>query len=104
MPNARKLSTNKAAATSLANHDPSDFENSRFRVKKVGSMDAGGEHQDGLQPNQTTYVYDNKSISQLTGEALPKVDNYRNLGSVHNKQRPTVDELLKGRYNDKVNI
>lgn len=108
MPGARKLSVSKAADIRKASHDTNDVENSRFFVKKVSTVDpedGGSEHQDGLSANQATYVYDtryHKSISQITGEALPKLDNYRNLSSVHNKQRPTVDELLKGRYDTKV--
>lgn len=105
MPSSGKLSISKA--TGQASHEMSDVENSRFQVNKVGALDPddGGDSHDGLSPNQTTYVYDtryHKSIGQLTREALPKLDNYRDLMSVHNQQRPTLDELHNATYNEKV--
>lgn len=108
MPNARKLSIRQANATGLANHEKGgdDVESSRFQVNKVKSLepDDGGDEGHG-DSNQLTYVYDSnhhKSISQITREALPKLDHYRDPASINNQQRPTLDELHYQVYNEKV--
>src|SRR5665811_449311 len=99
MPSSGKLSISKASGASDGNelNDP----NSRFQVNRVGTIDpedslAPPDPHDGLSPNQYTYVYDTrygKSLGQLTREALPKLDNYRDLLSIHAGQRPTLEEL-----------
>lgn len=82
--------------------------NSRFQVAKVdgnGSDEEEDEAGDVLSPNQYTYVYDTKygkSFSQLTREALPKLDNYRDLMSVNAGYRPTLDELHNATIQEKV--
>lgn len=107
MPQTGKLSISKGSGP--PSHEMSDVENSRFQVNKVGGSDStddsGGDGLDVLSPNQYTYVYDTryaKSIGQLTREALPKLDNYRDLMSVHVQQRPTLDELHNATYSEKV--
>lgn len=105
MPHTGKLSINKG--TGPATHEMSDVENSRFQVNKVGTLDVddGGDVHDGLSPNQYTYVYDTryaKSLGQLTREALPNLNNYRDLASVHAQPRPTLDELHNATYMEKV--
>lgn len=62
-----------------------------------GGMGGAGQY--------NTYVYDTryaKSLGQLTREALPKLDNYRDLMSVHNAYRPTLDELHNATLHEKV--
>jgi len=85
-------------------------QNSRFQVNRVGNTEpdetlAPPDSHDGLSPHQYTYVYDTryaKSLGQLTREALPKLDNYRDLLSVHAAPRPTLDELHHATYMEKV--
>lgn len=50
------------------------------------------------------YVIDLHSFvsSQLTREALPRMDNYRNILSVRVAQRPTLDELHNATMSNKV--
>ncbi len=99
MPHSGKLSISKASgATADMMND-----GSRFQVKMVGAVDAD----DSLPPetNQYTYVYDTryqKSMSQLTRDVLPNLDNYRDLMSVHAIHRPTPEELLSSNYTEKV--
>lgn len=105
MPHSGKLSINKG--TGPPSHEMSDVENSRFQVNKVGVLDPDdAEGLDGLSPNQMTYVYDTryqKSLGQLTREALPKLDNYRDPASIqHGFQRPTIEELHNATYVEKV--
>ena len=108
MPHSGKLSISKGSGS--ASHEMSDVENSRFQVNKVGGLDpddSGGDGHEVLSPNQYTYVYDtryHKSIGQLTREALPKLDNYRDLASVHVQPRPTLDELHNATYMEKVRL
>lgn len=107
MPSSGKLSISKGTAPT--SHEMSDVENTRFQVNKVTPLDnedGGGDGHDGLSPNQMTYVYDtryHKSIGQLTREALPKLDNYRDPASIQQGfQRPTLDELHNATYIEKV--
>ena len=46
----------------------------------------------------------NKSFRQhnMTREALPRLDNYRNILSVHVGHRPTLDELHENTIHEKV--
>lgn len=43
-----------------------------------------------------------RSLAQMTREALPRMDNYRNLMSVAAVQRPTIGELYEGVEEEKV--
>lgn len=94
----------------------SDANGHRFQVAKVTNSNAGtGEgkdaHEDSddrdddseadndsLRANMyATAGYDTrnlKSFKHYTREALPRVDNYRNMASIHgHSERPTLDEL-----------
>ncbi|XP_057664509.1 bumetanide-sensitive sodium-(potassium)-chloride cotransporter isoform X1 [Diorhabda carinulata] len=44
-----------------------------------------------------------KSFRQLTREALPRLDNYRNIMSVQATNRPTLDELRDATLTNKIN-
>jgi hypothetical protein len=106
MPHSGKLSISKATGAEM------NDQNSRFQVNRVGNQenDEGlvpPDPLDGLSPHQYTYVYDTryaKSLGQLTREALPKLDNYRDLMSVHAAPRPTLDDLHHATYMEKVSI
>ncbi|KAG8237797.1 hypothetical protein J437_LFUL017191 [Ladona fulva] len=76
--------------------------NSRFQVAKVGDETENNGSLAGEVP-YNTYVYDTryaKSLGQLTREALPRAENYRDLLSVH-ANRPTLDELHEGTFPEK---
>ncbi len=44
----------------------------------------------------------NKSLRHMTREALPRLDNYRNILSIHVGHRPTLDELHNNTIHEKV--
>ena len=45
-----------------------------------------------------------KSLRHMTREALPRLDNYRNILSIHVGHRPTLDELHNNTIHEKVNL
>lgn len=53
--------------------------------------------EDFQNSNGTVGVY-GKSLHQYTHDALPKMENYRNLMSFHAGQRPTIDELHEPKF------
>lgn len=55
----------------------------RFRVHRV-ELAASDDDLPG------TYT---KSFRHFTRDALPRLDNYRNINSIHAARRPTLDEL-----------
>lgn len=65
----------------------------RFKVAKV-SDDEEFEEEDEDLPLSCYETKNLKSFKHYTKEALPRLDNYRNVMSVHGHlQRPTLDEL-----------
>lgn len=88
---------------------PKDANGHRFQVAKVnsnpGDEDSSDDRNsdseadnDSLRANiYATAGYDTrnlKSFKHYTREALPRVDNYRNMTSIHGyAERPTLDEL-----------
>ncbi|XP_025421487.1 bumetanide-sensitive sodium-(potassium)-chloride cotransporter [Sipha flava] len=67
----------------------SDVKRTRFQVNLVDSDTPTRMRLDSVSSDDNKY----KSFRQLTREALPRVDNYRNIMSVHVACRPTLDEL-----------
>ena len=45
-----------------------------------------------------------KSLRHMTREALPRLDNYRNILSIHVGHRPTLDELHNNTIHEKVSF
>ncbi|KAF4526779.1 hypothetical protein B566_EDAN012319 [Ephemera danica] len=87
-------------------------EQTRFQVDKVDGtnvdVEAGGDEADSPEHSlsQFTYTYDTryaKSLGQLTNEALPRDENYRDFLSNHN-YRPTLDELHEGQFREKIKV
>jgi hypothetical protein len=94
-------------------------QSSRFQVDRVdvgngdvdidmggGADDGGGgaDDDDNTSLGQYTYVYDTryaKSMGQLTREALPRAENYKDILSF-GEHRPTLDELHEGQFREKV--
>lgn len=81
----------------------------RFQVsgRKAGDSsddEEGDEAQDLLdgqmESNQDTKMY--KSFRHFTREALPRLDNYRNMLSIQAQNRPTLDELHNATLSQKV--
>lgn len=64
----------------------------RFQVERVGGSN---EEMDPLNPDEEEdYVSSNaKSFRHFTREALPRMDNYRNIMSIQAAVRPTLEEL-----------
>jgi hypothetical protein len=61
------------------------------RKKSVSLPKEFDYEEDGAEDGSPT-VYD-KSLAYYTREALPKMDNYKNLQSMELSARPTLDEL-----------
>lgn len=79
----------------------------RFQVTGSGHSsdeEADDEAQDLLDgqmdSNQDTKIY--KSFRHFTREALPRLDNYRNILSIQAQNRPTLDELHNATLSQKV--
>lgn len=98
---------------SFRDADPSEHRKSmqatRFQVsgRKAGDSsddEEGDEAQDLLdgqmESNQDTKMY--KSFRHFTREALPRLDNYRNMLSIQAQNRPTLDELHNATLSQKV--
>lgn len=63
------------------------------------------ENEDNERGPLFNEIYDTKyakSFRHLTREALPRVDNYRNIMSIHAAPRPTLDELHEATVHGKV--
>ncbi|CAH1407510.1 unnamed protein product [Nezara viridula] len=76
----------------------------RFQVNRVegkngskGSLDREGGHEEELEPlkaeDEEYLASYSKSFRHFTREALPRMDNYRNIMSIQAAVRPTLEEL-----------
>jgi len=77
----------------------SDTKRTRFQVNLV-DCETPRMRLDSASSEDNKY----KSFRQLTREALPRLDNYRNIMSVHVACRPTLDELHNCDLAEKVYI
>lgn len=66
-----------------------ESKHTRFQVNLVDSETPTRMRLDSASSDDNKY----KSFRQLTREALPRLDNYRNIMSVRVACRPTLDEL-----------
>ncbi|KAF7264520.1 hypothetical protein GWI33_023114, partial [Rhynchophorus ferrugineus] len=89
-------------------NSPSD-KRTRFQVNRVRNESNGdkgnatfdsnndqNEDDDLLGVTDRTFLNSegvNKSLRHMTREALPRLDNYRNIMSIQAANRPTLDEL-----------
>lgn len=71
----------------------------RFQVNRVGSEEELEELYDDEDDSPGSYV---KSFRHFTREALPRMDNYRNIMSIQAAYRPTLDELHNATLHGKV--
>ena len=90
-----------SAQDALQNH-LNNIETGKFQVDQVRNSGGGTAN--------PAYISDGNgydvglTFGQVTREALPKMDNYKDLLSVHNL-RPTLDELhLNGTIREKVKM
>ncbi|XP_049871575.1 bumetanide-sensitive sodium-(potassium)-chloride cotransporter isoform X2 [Pectinophora gossypiella] len=68
----------------------------RFQMQAKQEDDATEESEDGMDSDDPLTASDTKygkSFRHFTREALPRLDNYRNVLSLHAAPRPTLDEL-----------
>ena len=72
----------------------SPLRRTRFHVNRVDSM----EGRASLLGEQET----KKSLRNMTREALPRLDNYRNILSIQVAHRPSLDELHNPIFLNKV--
>lgn len=79
------------------NHEDDDDEEYDENGDRVTSSPTHFNHQSSVDYNNTHTVYDTKNLKSFrhyTREALPRVDHYRDMNSVHGHMtRPTLDEL-----------
>lgn len=99
---------------SFRDADPSETRKSmqatRFQVSGRNAGDRSSSDEDGdegqdlldgqMESNQDTKMY--KSFRHFTREALPRLDNYRNMLSIQAQNRPTLDELHNATLSQKV--
>lgn len=90
-----KMDTNEVELKSVV----SDLKRTRFQVNLVDC-----ETPPRLRLDSASSDEKYKSFRQLTREALPRLDNYRNIMSVHVACRPTLDELHNCDLAEKVYI
>ncbi|XP_055638635.1 bumetanide-sensitive sodium-(potassium)-chloride cotransporter isoform X2 [Toxorhynchites rutilus septentrionalis] len=84
----RRTSRLQSIRSSFRDKDRKNSQTTRFKVDDNGS-DSNDDEEDNL-------IDDNKyarSFRHFTREALPRVDNYRNILSFQANNRPTLDEL-----------
>ncbi|CAG7838637.1 unnamed protein product [Allacma fusca] len=100
MPSGKLNISNKNSSGS-SDHEMNDVEigQGRFQVDRVNGPDLDDD--DHLSPNQYTYAPNDRTLGQLTREALPKLDNYRALDSIHHAYRPTIDDLHNATFHEK---
>lgn len=72
----------------------------RFQVNLVDCETPSRMRLDSASSDDNRY----KSFRHLTREALPRLDNYRNIMSVHVACRPTLEELHNCDLTEKVCI
>lgn len=80
----------------------------RFQVTGGGGRSSDEDEEDESHDlldgqtdnNQDTKIY--KSFRHFTREALPRLDNYRNILSIQAQNRPTLDELHNATLSQKV--
>lgn len=106
-PITRRLSSIKM---SFRDADPTETRKSmqatRFQVSGRNDSDDSDADEaqdllDGeLDNHQDTKMY--KSFRHFTREALPRMDNYRNILSIQAQNRPTLDELHNATLSQKV--
>ncbi|XP_013170024.1 PREDICTED: bumetanide-sensitive sodium-(potassium)-chloride cotransporter isoform X3 [Papilio xuthus] len=63
------------------------------KTEDEGSEESEGSGMDSDDPLTVTDTKYTKSFRHFTREALPRLDNYRNVLSLHAAPRPTLDEL-----------
>ncbi|XP_060523843.1 bumetanide-sensitive sodium-(potassium)-chloride cotransporter [Cylas formicarius] len=89
--------------------EPSVEKRTRFQVNRVRTESTNDHYGRSTDPDQendsedddiatsdTTRLnvdYHSKSLRRLTREALPRIDNYRNVTSIQATNRPTLEEL-----------
>lgn len=77
----------------------------RFQVNRVATVDEDADEEelaelyDEEDDSPGSYV---KSFRHFTREALPRMDNYRNIMSIQAAYRPTLDELHQATLHGKV--
>ncbi|KAJ6635705.1 Bumetanide-sensitive sodium-(potassium)-chloride cotransporter [Pseudolycoriella hygida] len=79
-----------------------DQQTTRFQVTQDDSeSNSNDEDCEGLLDNEYDTRY-GKSFRHFTREALPRLDNYRNILSIQAAHRPTLDELHNATMTNKV--
>lgn len=71
----------------------------RFQVDGKDDSDSNDEDRESLLDSDTKY---GRSFRHFTREALPRLDNYRNILSIQAVYRPTLDELHNATLTGKV--
>lgn len=83
------------------------MQTTRFQVTGPEYASDEDEGHDLLDGNGSGGDYDTKiykSLRHFTREALPRLDNYRNIMSIQAQYRPTLDELHNATLSSKVSV
>lgn len=78
---------------------PPRLSTTRFQVDGKDDSDSNDEDRESLLDSDTKY---GRSFRHFTREALPRLDNYRNILSIQAVYRPTLDELHNATLTGKV--
>lgn len=82
----------------------------RFQVNRVDGAKGNEEEMEPLNEMEEDIEDDDhigsyaKSFRHFTREALPRLDNYRNVMSIHAAVRPTLEELHNETLHGKVTV
>ncbi|CAD7082123.1 unnamed protein product [Hermetia illucens] len=82
-----------------------DLQTTRFQVDESQMDESDSNESDEDRENLLENEYDTKygkSFRHFTREALPRLDNYRNIMSIQAAYRPTLDELHNATLTHKV--
>ncbi|XP_058822612.1 uncharacterized protein LOC131684083 [Topomyia yanbarensis] len=98
VPVQRRTSRLQSLRPSFRDKERKNSQTTRFKMDENNGSDSNDDEEDNL-------IDDNKyarSFRHFTREALPRVDNYRNILSFQANNRPTLDELHHASITNKV--
>lgn len=93
---------NSSEAIEMGERPGSAASNDGERASSPTALLSQGTYMTMNEGGQRTYAATKSLRHQLTREALPRLDNYRNILSIQAGHRPTLDELHNATIHEKV--